>query len=116
MTSEEFDAGNQEIESVISDFNYQDALELLRNDYEMMQLYHASASNYEKLHLYRIIFDGKPDDIDSPVIKKFINEAFHIENDYIYQLNPREYQLVPQYVIDECDRFISALENAAPEG
>ena len=57
------------------------------------------SSNYEKLHIYRVIFDDKPDMIESDIIQKFINEAFHIENDYIYQLNPSVYQTVPQYVI-----------------
>ena len=65
-----------------------------------------SKSNYEKLHIYRILFD-QADLPSSPVIAKFINEAFHIENNYIYQLNPRQYQTVPQYVIDECDRYVS---------
>ena len=48
--------------------------------------------------------------IESDIIQKFINEAFHIENDYIYQLNPSVYQTVPQYVIDECDSFIHMAE------
>jgi hypothetical protein len=65
--------------------------------------------NYEKLHIYRVLFDDKTDKIESSIITKFINQAFHIENDYIYQLNPCEYQLVPQYVIDECDNQISSM-------
>lgn len=44
--------------------------------------------------------------VTSNVIEKFVNQSFHIENDYIYQLNPRAYQMVPQYVIDECDKAI----------
>ena len=47
--------------------------------------------------------------IESDIIQKFINEAVHIENDYIYQLNPSVYQTVPQYVIDECDSFMAKL-------
>lgn len=75
----------------------------------MKVLYEATTNNYEKLHIYRIIFDDKDADIESLVIQKFINEAFHIENNSIYQLNPTKYPVVPQYVIDECDRFVSAL-------
>ncbi|MNP80724.1 hypothetical protein D3C76_1788960 [compost metagenome] len=56
-----------------------------------------------------MLFDGKAKDIESDVIRKFINEAFHIENNYIYQLNPSQFQLVPQYVIDECDTFVENL-------
>ena len=40
------------------------------------------------------------------VIKKFINEVFHLENDYLFQLNPVEYDTVPQYIIDECDKDV----------
>ena len=60
-----------------------------------------SESNYEKMQLYRIAFN---DNHDNDVIRKFINETFHIENDYLFQLDPREYNTIPQYIIDECDK------------
>ena len=41
------------------------------------------------------------------VIKKFVNETFHIENDYLFQLNPLEYDTIPQYIIEECDKEIA---------
>ena len=72
----------------------------------MKALYEQARSNYEKLHIYRIVSeDNQGDANQSDVIQKFINQAFHIENDYIYQLNPVMFQTVPQYVIDECDNF-----------
>ena len=58
---------------------------------------------YEKLQIYRIMFN---ENSSNSVIKKFVNEAFHIENDYLFQLNPCEYDTVPQYIIDECDKDI----------
>lgn len=110
MPDEEIKQGCEKIKKYISNFNYKELLELLTNDTEMKTLYSAAKNNYEKLHIYRIIFvDKESDDIGSDIIRKFINEAFHIENNYIYQLNPREYQLVPQYVIDECDKFVEKL-------
>lgn len=42
------------------------------------------------------------------VIKKFVNETFHIDNDYLFQLNPCEYDTVPQYIINECDKEVFA--------
>jgi ABC-type multidrug transport system ATPase subunit len=107
MTTEEIRIGCDEVKEIIPSFNYKNLLQLVKNESEMKALYSATTNNYEKLHLYRIIFDDKTSDIESDIIQKFINEAFHIENDYIYQLNPCEYQLVPQYVIDECDKFIA---------
>lgn len=85
-------------------------LTIVTDDNTMKQLYENSTNDYEKLHIYRIVSDGRADNIESDVIQKFINEAFHIENDYIYQLSPRDYQLVPQFVIDECDRYIESLQ------
>ena len=45
---------------------------------------------------------GQVDDI----IKKFMNETFHIENDYLFQLNPCEYEIIPEYLIEQCNKNI----------
>ena len=110
MTAQELQDGSNEVAAVIAGFDYQVLLGQVTNDQEMIELYKSTASNYEKLHLYRLIFDDKTDQIDSDVIQKFINEAFHIENDYIYQLNPRDFQTVPHFVIELCDRYVAALD------
>lgn len=107
MAEQEIDEATSELVIDIPEFNYATVIELITNDEAMKDLYKASKNNYEKLHLYRIIFDDKDDAIKVSTIQKFINQAFHIENDYIYQLNPAKYQTVPQYVIDECDEFIN---------
>jgi ABC-type lipoprotein export system ATPase subunit len=109
MTPQELQDGSNEIVANIPGFDYKTLLDLVTDDNKMIELYDATESNYEKLHLYRIIFDGKQDLIGSDVIQKFINEAFHFENDYIYQLNPREFQTVPHFVIEQCDHFVKAL-------
>jgi len=109
MTAQELQDGSNEIAAEIPGFDYQTLLGLITDDKQMIELYNDTASNYEKLHLYRIIFEGKDNLIGSDVVKKFINEAFHIENDYIYQLNPREFQTVPHFVIEQCDHYVAAL-------
>ena len=109
MTTKELQDGSNEIAANIPDFDFQTLLDFVTDDNKMIKLYADTASNYEKLHLYRIIFDDKDDLIESDVIQKFINEAFHIENDYIYQLNPREFQTVPHFVIEQCDHYVAAL-------
>ncbi len=65
------------------------------------QCLYASAKNgYEKLQLFRIVNN---DNHDNDIVKKYINESFHIENEYIMQLNPHRYDSVPDYIIAECD-------------
>ena len=44
---------------------------------------------------------------ESRVINKFINETFHIENEFIMQINPCKYDIVPEYIIDECNGLIN---------
>lgn len=109
MTDEEYQLGLNQISQIIKEFNYQDLYKLVTNDQEMKNLYRSTKISYEKLHIFRIIFDGKADPVDSDVIRKFINESFHIENNYIYHLSPTKYTLVPQYVIDECDRLLETI-------
>lgn len=108
LTDAEFAKGIADVAEHIADFDYDALYALSILDAEMKKLYQSTASNYEKLHIYRMIFDDK-DVPNSNVIAKFINQSLHIENDYIYQLNPRIYQMVPQYVIDECDKAINAI-------
>lgn len=107
MTSEEIADAVKQIKENINDFDYNVLLNKIKNDEDLKKLYNETNCNYEKLHIYRVLCVGKTDKIESSIITKFINQAFHIENDYIYQLNPCEYQLVPQYVIDECDKQLS---------
>lgn len=109
MTQGEIATGTAEITKYIPTFNYTTLLAFVKNEAQMKTLYETTKNNYEKLHIYRMTFDDKEDDIESDIIRKFINEAFHIENNYIYQLNPCSYQLVPQYVIDECDKYMASL-------
>ena len=104
MTPEEIqDATNEIRTNYISDFDYDTEYQKTQDITVLKELYQNSGSNYEKLQIYRIMFN---ENSSNSVIKKFVNEAFHIENDYLFQLNPCEYDTVPQYIIDECDKDI----------
>lgn len=109
LTETELNEGTEHIRKFVENFEYHRLISIVQDDSQLKKLYFSSKNNYEKLHIYRMLFDGKSKDIESDVIRKFINEAFHIENNYIYQLNPSQFQLVPQYVIDECDTFVENL-------
>ena len=104
MTLEEIqDATNEIRTNYISDFNYDTEYQKTQDMTVLKELYQNSESNYEKLQIYRIMIN---ENSANSVIKKFVNEAFHIENDYLFQLNPCEYDTVPQYIIDECNKDI----------
>lgn len=106
MTKNEIEEATKEIQTkYFDDFDYSKEYQKTQDNELLKELYKNSGSNYEKLQIYRIMFN---DNSSNSVIKKFVNEAFHIENDYLFQLNPCEYDTVPQYIIDECDAEVLA--------
>lgn len=112
MTVSEIQNAEIEIQQHIPDFDYLEFIKLMLDTSAMVDLYKSCGNNYEKLHIYRIISEGNNDADHADIVLKFINQAFHIENDYIYQLNPAKYQTVPHYVIEECDQYIATLEES----
>ena len=67
---------------------------------KLKQLYRDAKSDYERIQLYRVRFNQNS---SNEVIRKYINETFHVENDFLFQLNPCEYDTVPHFVIVECN-------------
>ena len=109
MTENEIDTASQKIKDAINeDFDYSIIYKKIHeNNIELIRLYEKTTNNYEKLQIYRVLNN---DNHDNRTIRKFINETFHIENDYIYQLNPCKYQTVPNYIIKECDKDIEIIK------
>jgi hypothetical protein len=46
-------------------------------------------------------------DVENSVIQKFINETYHIENEFISQLDPAKFDTIPEYVVAECDKLVN---------
>lgn len=101
MTDEEILNASNEIAKVLPGFHYSEWLEIAKQKDELRCDYWASNSGCEKLHLFRVMFPNQK--LDDSVAQKFVNESFHIENDYLYQLNPMKYDTIPQYVIEYLD-------------
>jgi energy-coupling factor transporter ATP-binding protein EcfA2 len=103
MTLEEKRTAEKSIrEDRLAEFNY-DALVAEVNDVNGIRAkFLATNVGYEKIQLFRIFNIQHDDD----VIRKFINESYHIENEYVMQLNPHKFESIPEYVIDECIRML----------
>ena len=91
----------------MQEFSYNDIVTLLGNKDDLKTLSANSTNGYEKLQIYRLLVENH----NNSVIRKYINETYHIENDYICQLDPSEFDPIPQFVIDECDKALA--ESAA---
>jgi hypothetical protein len=105
MNSDKFLEGCEAIQNKIEDFSYQATLDRINSFDTLKVLYNECQNGYEKLQLFRL-FDL---DIENSVIKKFINETYHIENEFICQLNPQKFDVIPEYVVEECNQHVSLI-------
>ena len=95
------------------DFSYNDFYKNITNNSEMIRLYENAKNNYEKLQLYRIIMtsnNSKGEIKYNEIIEKFVDETYHIENDYLFQLNPQEFDMIPDYIVNMCNETIEKLK------
>lgn len=88
------------------DFDYKAFLEEVTDTPFLIKTYREAQTGYEKLQLYRLI----DCEHENTTIRKHINESYHIENDYICQLDPRKFDFIPEYVIKECDNAVDEME------
>ena len=44
--------------------------------------------------------------IDDDPLLKYIDEQFHVENDYIFYLDLNKYDIVPSFVMPKCEEFL----------
>ena len=106
MDSAEFKSGCDEVEKKMNGFSYLDLLKQVADTSALKLLYADSTNGYEKLQVFRLL--GL--DVQNSVIQKFINESYHIENEFICQLDPTRFDTIPEYVIAECDKLLAQAE------
>ena len=89
-------------------FDYGRLVGELRDLETLKAKFAATAVGYEKVQIFRMMLElDEPDDDDT--FKKFVNETFHIENEYVMQLDPREFDSVPEFVVKECARQVALM-------
>lgn len=111
LLEDDFNNGINGIKTKIENFDYDLLLNKFKDNLQLIEIYKQTVDSFAKIILFRIIIDGleenkTPDDI----FMKFINEVYHIENELLFQLNPMKYDIAPQFIIEECDKFINNLD------
>ena len=97
------------IRKVIPSFEYGAMIQDLQDSRKLKAKFDATDIGYEKLQLFRVMSERDSNGLDGDdVFHKFVNESFHIENEYVMQLNPREFDTVPEYIIDACSALVAA--------
>lgn len=105
MEREDFEDGANSIKEHIPSFSYETVLTKLNDENCLKTLFENATNNYTKMNIFRLVYDDNLLDLPS-VLQKFINESYHIENEQICQLDPNDYELVPEFIIAECQKYI----------
>lgn len=96
------------IRAKLPGFDYERLVAELRDLEALKAKFAATEVGYEKVQIFRMLLElDDPEDDDT--FKKFVNETFHVENEYVMQLNPREFDSVPEFVIEECVRQVGLM-------
>lgn len=104
------DTGISQIKQFISDFTYETYAEIFKIEELKRQLI-AETEFYYKTVIFRALTEQLSDlrralaNRDS--VRKYVDETFHIEDDYIYTLDIRKFNIIPT----ECIEAINSLFN-----
>lgn len=110
LSSDEMLLASVEIRKHIPEFDYNCIVQQARDKVKLIASYWATSVGYEKLQIFRVLSEvSKIGTATSSAFRKFVNESFHIENEYIMQLNPREFDVVPEYIVSQCDEIVAEL-------
>lgn len=115
MSEEDCNVGFSEIQEKIHDFDYQTALADFDGS-ELLSLYTLETNNFFRLLILRAYTERNTDARDrmkkqDDVLRKYVDETYHIENDYLYSLDVRVFDIVPQHYRKNSDCFVT-LEKA----
>nr|WP_314785145.1 AAA family ATPase [Olsenella uli] len=96
-------------------FDYWDTVTKYQNLSQFSSIYKTVSSSYEKLQVVRMMLERNPGlNAQGKVMERFADESCHIGGDYLYQLDPVDFNQVPFYVLDWCDS-IAARANVPPQ-
>lgn len=105
MTAQEKGSAELKVQEMIPSFDYDNLVLQVSDDTLMKTQFFKTEVGYEKIQLFRIINGKHQDDI----ISKFVNETYHIENEYVMQLNPHSFESIPEYVVEECAELLKTV-------
>lgn len=119
LTEEVVNQGMAAISQFIPNKNYLDLL----SDIETETLVNAIRSDdlYHRIISIRLLFERVEGALsllrkEYPAACKFVNETNHIENDYIFQLDPRKYFSIPSLYLRQIESFIHEHKSTILDG
>jgi ABC-type Mn2+/Zn2+ transport system ATPase subunit len=107
LSLEALEKGIEEVKKDVAEFDYDEVLNMIRNPEEIKEIYNSGINGYEKIQLFRVMATKKDFEEKGDVFRKFINQSYHVENELICQLDHSKFDLVPEFIIKECDDYVA---------
>ena len=103
--------GQAALSEFLGEITYEDVISELSKE-KLMQLIDGN-DVYSKIIAIRLLFERYNGLLGGlrkkyPAACKFVNETNHIENDYIFQLNPFKFFEIPEIYLTEVKDFLSS--------
>lgn len=112
LDESEVAAATAEVTNYIPNFDYDQLATEAKNQESLKARFRATDVGYEKVQLFRMLLALDPESFKGDeVFTKFVNETYHIENEYVMQLNPKEFDAVPEFVIAACTTLVDNAED-----
>lgn len=110
LSSAELASATRSIQKSIPEFAYDEVVAELQDFGGLKAKFEATDIGYEKVQIFRVLAELEPEQLKTgSAFQKFLNESYHIENEYVMQLNPREFDAVPEYVTSACGELLEAV-------
>ena len=114
MEDDEIAQGITRIKEFIADFDFAQIRDNIYSISGLQSLYAKETNAYLKVQLFRAICEIAEDKICLTQFDdgwyKFIDETYHIENDYLHYLDILKFNVVPNYILEKVDEIMSRLD------
>lgn len=114
IAPEDIALGVSKIKEYIPDFDYDELKNTIYTKEGIKNLYDAETNAYLKVQLFREMNEiltqneVRITQMDGAWYK-FIDETYHIENDYLHFLDIIKFNIVPSYIVDNVDKIVSEI-------
>lgn len=112
MTEDAIQKGIEDLKLYMSGYgSYSKLLQGVSTQYLLGEL--GNDNLYYRILVIRLLFERAEGYMtmlrrEHPEACKFLNETNHIENDYVFQLNPEKFYSIPEVYVQEISDFINA--------
>lgn len=110
LSADDLKLGQKEISEFIPDFDYKTLLDDF-SEQNLISLFDSESNNFFKLLILRAYIEKNTLARErikkyNDVLRKYTDETYHIENDYLYTLDVRKYNIVPQQYSEAANDFM----------